>query len=112
MATVEQLKQFGANTEEGISRCMGSEAFYLRMVGLLSKDNNFEALKKALAEDDLTTAFERAHALKGVLANLSLTPVLKPVSEMTELLRAHTETDYTSLLSEAEEQMNKLFAIL
>lgn len=112
MATVEQLKAFGANTEEGIARCMGSEDFYLRMVGMIAKDRKFEALKAAIAGNDLKEAFEAAHALKGVLANLSLTPVLKPISEMTELLRARTEMDYTPLLSEADRQMTKLLALL
>ena len=30
MLTVAALREFGANTEEGLSRCMNNEAFYLR----------------------------------------------------------------------------------
>ncbi len=112
MATVEQLKAFGADTAEGIARCMGNEVFYLRMVGMLTKDKNFETLKAALAQNNLEAAFDAAHALKGVLANLSLMPIYKPVNEMTELLRARTQMDYTPLLTEAEEQMNRLLALL
>lgn len=32
MLTVEKLKAFGANTAEGVARCVNNEAFYLRMV--------------------------------------------------------------------------------
>ena len=32
MITVDNLKKFGANTEEGIARCMGNEQFYLKLV--------------------------------------------------------------------------------
>ena len=55
---------------------------------------------RLVAAGDLKTAFESAHALKGVLGNLSLTPLYDKVSEITELLRARTETDYSPLLSE------------
>ena len=66
----------------------------------------------AVKAGDLTAGFEAAHALKGVLANLALTPVLKPVSELTEHLRARTEMDYTPLLAEAEQEMSKLLEII
>ena len=112
MATIEQLAAYGADVKTGIERCMGSDTFYLRMVGMIRNDRNFDALKEALGRNDLDAAFEAAHALKGVLANLSLTPVLKPVAEMTELLRVRTETDYQPLLEEAEREMEKLLAIL
>ena len=52
-----------------------------------------------------------AHALKGVLGNLALTPIFKPVSEMTELLRTRTDTDYTPLYDEMKAQYDKLVAL-
>ena len=53
-------------------------------------------------------AFESAHALKGMYSNLSLTPLTAPISEMTELLRAGTDTD---LLNEAKAQFERLCAL-
>lgn len=122
MVTIEQLKVYGADTAQGVMRCMGNESFYLRMVGLLSKDQNYEALKAALARHDLKAGFEAAHALKGVLANLALTPALKPVSEITELLRPYAKEDFISppaaepdcspLLAEIGQEMGKLQVML
>lgn len=112
MFTIDQLNDFGADTKEGLSRCMGMEALYLRLVGMMEKDTHMAELKAALDKNDLQAAFEAAHALKGVLANLSLTPVLKPISEMTELLRARTDTDYTALYKEAERQMTALISLI
>lgn len=100
MLTIEKLNAFGADTKTGLGRCMNNEAFYLRLVGMALQDANFEALRAAIAADDLDAAFEASHALKGVLANLSLDPVLKPASEMCELLRSRTRTDYGPLLDE------------
>lgn len=112
MATIEQLTAYGADVKTGVDRCMGNQSFYLRMVGMLREDNNLEMLRAALGKNDLKAAFEAAHALKGVLANLSLTPALKPVSEITELLRIPVEMDYQPLLAEVEREMEKLCAIL
>ena len=41
-----------------------------------------------------------AHALKGVMANLALTPILRPVQEITELLRSKAAADYEPLVRE------------
>ena len=100
MLTIDILKEFGANVEEGLGRCMGNEAFYFRLIGMALQDANFERLRTALQAGDLDTAFEASHALKGVLSNLSLTPLLTPASEMCELLRSRTQMDYSPMLEE------------
>ena len=111
MLTIDALKALGADTEEGLSRCYGNEAFYLRLVGMVKDEKNFSALEKAIAEDDLDAAFEAAHALKGVLANLSLTPMTDIAVEMTELLRNRTVTDYAPMLERLMEKKKELDAL-
>ena len=112
MLTVEALKNFGADTAEGLARCMGNEAFYLRLVGMIARDGHMDQLREALAAHDPRAGFEAAHALKGVLANLALTPVLEPVSAITELLRGGTDADCSALMAEADEQMSRLLALI
>ena len=85
MLTLDALREYGANVDEGLGRCMNNEAFYLKLIGMMLEDKNFGALKDALEAHDLDAAFSCAHAVKGVAANLALTPVFGPVSEMTEL---------------------------
>jgi HPt (histidine-containing phosphotransfer) domain-containing protein len=111
MLTIDMLRSFGANVEEGLGRCMNNEAFYLRLVGKVLDDASFGKLETALAAGDLTAAFEAAHALKGVLGNLSLTPIFEPASRLTELLRSHTEGDYDALLRSIQEERSKLAAL-
>ena len=84
MITLEQLRAWGADTDEALPRCLNNEGFYLKLVC------------RAVEEP----AFDQAHALKGVTGNLALTPIDKPVREMTEHLRARREMDYQPLLSE------------
>ena len=112
MLTVDSLKQYGADTEDGLKRCMNNEALYLRLVGMAIDDQGCEKLGEALAAGDLKAAFEAAHALKGVLGNLSLTPLYTPVSELTELLRHPAEgADYDALYGAVKEQREKLKAL-
>ena len=85
--TLDALRAYGANTGEGLSRCMNNEPFYLRMVNMALADHNFDALSAAINTGNLTAAFEAAHALKGSIGNVSLTPIYKPLCELTELLR-------------------------
>lgn len=87
MLTIQNLKEYGANVDEGLQRCLDDEDFYLEMVAAVFEDNNLGALEQALANKDVQTAFELAHALKGVYANLALTPLYTPTAALTELLR-------------------------
>ena len=112
MLTITTLKDFGADTDEGLGRCLGNEELYFKLVRMIPDDANFEGLKEAVSAGDLDKAFEHAHALKGVLANLSLTPIAEKASEITELLRARTEMDYTELLDELSALREELVNIL
>ncbi len=111
MLTIEKLKEFGADVEDGLVRCMNKEDFYLKLVGKAIEDNRLTLLGRQLGEKDLKGAFETAHALKGMYSNLSLNPLTKPISEMTELLRNGTDTDYMPLLNEAMVQFEKLSSL-
>lgn len=108
MITVEKLEAFGANTEEGLARCMKNEALYLRLVTTVPGEVNFGMLQSALEAKDLDGAFEAAHALKGVLGNLSLTPMYNTSVELTEYLRARTDMDYEPLMKEFLAQRDEL----
>ena len=97
MITIDALKEYGANVDEGLARCMGNEALYLKLVSTIPNEEKFSKLMESLEANDLDSAFENAHALKGVTGNLALTPLYDPLVEVTELLRSRTEMDYTNL---------------
>ena len=108
MLTIDKLRQYGADTEEGMKRCMNNEAFYLRLVNMAVDDAGFEKLAAAVEADDQKEGFEAAHALKGMLGNLALTPLFRPASELTELLRSGTDADYRGLWEEIRDQREEL----
>jgi len=111
MLTIDKLREYGANVDEGLARCMNREDFYIMLVGKVLEDTKIKELESQLNEKDLDSAFETAHALKGMYANLSLTPLAEPIIEITELLRKRTDTDYSELLEKAKTQFEKLCAL-
>ncbi len=111
MLTVEVLKEFGADTNQGLERCMNNQAFYLKMVNMGLSDKRFEMLGDALQKGDIDEAFEHAHALKGVLGNLAITPLYDRINGMTERLRAKEQADYLPDYREFMDLRGKLLSL-
>ena len=111
MMTVESLRAAGANVEEGLSRCLNKEDFYLKMVKMGLTNQNFALLGTALEAKDYDKAFELCHSLKGVIGNLSLTPLYDLICQLTEMLRSKTDTDCTGLYSQIMTMQEKLLAL-
>ena len=109
MITIEELKALGADVETGLSRCVGNEALYLKLVGMGLGDTKFEELGSAVKAGNLDKAFELCHALKGVIGNLALTPLYEALSDMTEKLRAREEADYQTMYSNIIEIRSKFW---
>ena len=56
MMTLDTLNAYGANTGEGLGRCLNKEPFYLRMVALALADGNFDTI---MVPRNLTTPPEK-----------------------------------------------------
>ncbi len=112
MLTIQKLQEYGVNTKEGLARCMNMEKFYFRMLGMGLKNDSFDKLEKLLAEGNLEEAFEQAHALKGVVGNLAISPIFAPLSDLTEALRAKKDLDYVAAYKPIKEFRDKLVAEL
>lgn len=111
MLTIEKLRQFGADTEEGLQRCLNNEAFYLKLVSRFLEDKSFDKLKEEISNGNLEEAFKASHALKGVLGNLSLTPLYEIIYELTELLRNQNKCDYGEYIKKYEALFQNLISL-
>ena len=111
MLTVETLRAWGANVDEALVRCLNNETFYLKLVNKTLQDPSVEKLAEAIEAGDLEKAFDLAHSIKGVTANLALTPIYQPVAQITDLLRNRTEMDYGPLMKEITEKKKELAAL-
>ena len=110
MITIEELRNAGADVETGLSRCVGKEDLYLKLVNMGLEDSKFDELGTALEAQDMDKAFELCHALKGVIGNLALMPLFNALSELTEKLRSRQAGDYSALYSNIIEIRSKLLS--
>ncbi len=108
MLTIEALQDYGANTADGLSRCLNNEGFYLGLVRRFAFEDKAEKLAAAVSSGNLEEAFSLAHNLKGSSGNLGLTPLYEPISKMTDELRARNEIDYSGYLTEIQKKLEEL----
>ena len=110
---IDALKAAGADVEEGLARCLGKEDFYLKMVNMGLTNQNFELLQTPLNEKDYEKAFELCHSLKGVIGNLSITPLYDLICSLTEMLRSRTapDADYINIYNQIIEMQKKLLSL-
>ncbi len=111
MLTLEKMRDLGIDPTDGLTRCMNNEVFFFKMISMAVANDYFDTLGPALEKNDLESAFEAAHALKGVIGNLALKPIYEPLAEMTELLRAKKQADYISMYRPIKEIRDQLLAL-
>ena len=111
MITLDTLRAYGANVDEGLQRCMNMEAFYLRMVGLAKDSMKMNELKAALDSGKMDEAFELAHGMKGALLNVSLTPIARPMAELSDALKVGKDMDYGPLMEEILREWDRFVAL-
>lgn len=106
----EKLRGWGCDIDGAMERVAGDEDLFSYCLKIFVSDENFAQLGESLNKADYVGAFEHAHALKGVAANLGLTPLVKPVSELTELLRGKKDAaPGTVLPPEPAEKLEDLY---
>jgi HPt (histidine-containing phosphotransfer) domain-containing protein len=70
------------NVEEGLQRVMNNKMLYVRLLKKFRDDTKLEGLVDAINSGDLTVAREKAHTIKGIAANLSLTKLFLETQEL------------------------------
>lgn len=85
---LEKLLSLNVNIDETLERFVGNENLYFKCLGKFIDDNNYQNLKQAIVDGNVLDAFESAHALKGVAANLGLSDLYKEVAVITEVFRS------------------------
>ncbi len=107
----KQMEENGANIDTTLDRFMGNEALYMKFIMKFLEDKNYEALVENIEKDDFEGAFNSAHALKGVTANLGLDPINAQAAKITELLRnKQPEEVDVETLKKCREQLEEVYS--
>jgi len=85
----ERLEHLGLDVEKVYERFMGNEEMIDKYLKRFITDKHYERLTSALNERDTQRAFQEAHALKGLCANLSLIDISKEMNVCVEYLRVN-----------------------
>lgn len=97
MTAKECYEIIGGDYDGIISRLMTEERV-VRFAGMFLKDDSYQKFVDAMEGKDYDEAFRMVHTLKGVVGNLSLGGLLKPVNEITEALRKENRDVEKALL--------------
>lgn len=94
MRLLDRLEGYGADMKGIHDRFLGDAELYEHCYYGLLEEQNFKLLDERMASHDYEGAFQCAHAIKGLAANLGLSPFHKKVHVLVEALRAH---DYSNI---------------
>ena len=95
----------GFDYDNTVYRFLGNEQMYHKFLKKLLDDACFEQILERIAKKSASDVFTAAHTLKGVAANLGITPVQQLSSQITEATRdkADEDVDFAQIESMAGE---------
>ncbi len=93
IALLNELRDRGCDVEGALVRFLNKEDFYAKCYKKFLDDPAFTALDQALKDKDADAAFRHAHTLKGLIANMGLTPLYEIVVKIVEPLRGGLYSD-------------------
>lgn len=109
-----KLEEWGCDIEGSLERFLDDKELYMTCLQMVATDENFKKLGDALEEEQVLEAFDYAHTLKGVFANLGLSPMYTIVETIVEPLRSGTakglNEPYETLLA-SNEQLKKIIGM-
>lgn len=81
------LKDRNVDVDKALERMKGNKDVYKDFLTEFFEDPDFTELKRSIDEENAKEAFEYAHGLKGMAANLGLDAVHEHLSVLVEILR-------------------------
>lgn len=109
---MKAMKQYGADVDGAMERFLADEVLYKDCLKMFARDEGFETLGTAITEKNYKDAFDAAHTLKGVSANLGLLPLYGKLCAMVEPLRACDYTNMDLLYQEIMQARANFVAVL
>lgn len=112
MSLLNDLKELNVNIDEGLERFMNNTALYERMLGKLVPTVKDLEVMSYFESGDLDTALANAHTLKGVMGNLSITPLYNAYTEIVALIREGNPEKAKDKLAEILPEQEKIMACI
>jgi len=85
---VHDLVVWGCDVSGALGRFVGNDDLFFQLLFIVPEQEAFASIGTALKNKDAKTAFAKSHEIKGVLANMGLTPLCNDAANLVEPLRA------------------------
>lgn len=102
----------GIDTNDGIKRFSGNKQLYEKFLYGFLSDPNYNIMLNAINKGDTPSAFQAAHALKGIAGNLSLIELYKNIIPLVEQLRGNSSEDVNALLVPVKKSYHEILDVL
>lgn len=112
MTVFEKIEALGANVKEGENRFGGDRDFYLELLKMVPSNVESMPVLSMLEAGDYDTALSNAHTLKGIMGNLSLTPLYEAYSDIVNHLRHDERTEAMDIIKEILPIQEEILEIL
>lgn len=99
-ALCNALREQGVNVDKALERMKGNAAAYRDFLIEFLTDPDFASLEEAVKAGNVRAAFDYAHGLKGMAANLGLDVVCHKINVLVEILRAEQTEGAAEALGE------------
>lgn len=103
MTVKECYEQMHGDYQDMLER-VGTDGLVERFMLKYTDEKTMDTLRAAVNAGDIEASFNAAHTLKGIVANLGFSGMLKAVHDLTEQLRPRTEAADSSLMQKVEEE--------
>jgi len=103
---IHELVAWGCDVTGALGRFVGNDDLFFQLLFLIPEQEAFVGIGAALKNKDSKTAFAKSHEIKGVVANMGLTPLYRDASDLVEPLRAgklaRADEHYAKLMQDLE----------
>lgn len=103
-----RLTKAGINPNQGIARFNGNSEVYETMINKFPLDDHFPKMLQAIAQKDVNNAFQYAHAVKGMVGNLSMIDLYESIIPLVDELRTGRIENIEDYLPKVKENYQRV----
>lgn len=109
---IQELEAQGCNMKEAIDRFMGNQAILEKMMRKFPDSLKPLEVLAFIDEGNTEQATANAHTIKGITANLSLTPLYTAYTQIVALLRSGDATKARDILLQTQPIQQNIIDII
>ena len=108
----DMLKEAGINVKTAMNRFFDNEEMYFSFLHKFTEDGLMKKIKLYIEQNQVKDAFDAAHTLKGVCANLSIDSMNEVLNPMVEVLRTGSMEGLLSQYDKLDEVYKEVINII